>query len=444
MLNDPRTPASQKNGRRRDLASLRDLSRKPVLSTAQKSADPNRPLAAGEEPPHRIFHKLKAFLPSNLWKWGGEYFKHRIGLKHAFKTYVNPAVDNGIYRVPNNVIVAMAGDWGTGTDEAAKVESLISGETVDIDKPRIEEPHITIHLGDVYYIGDEQELRENCLGERNPENEYDACTWPHGSMGSFALNGNHEMYARGMAYFDVFLPTLGIDGHEQRASFFCIENDYWRVIALDTGYNSVGLPVLELIPIISRIKWIGGECTLEEDLIEWLANTVRLDNPADDRALILLSHHQYYSAHDGREYPKPARQLAQYIKRPVLWFWGHEHRLAAYEAHQKGDGIVAIGRCIGHGGMPIDLDLKVTDSEAHKKLRFVDTRQYDCGEGITVGFNGFAHLTFTERTLVVKYVDLTGNVALSEEWKSVGGSPKLEKFEPFSMAAPAPVGPGIP
>jgi len=54
------------------------------------------------------------------------------------------------------------------------------------------------------------------------------------------MDGNHEMYARGMAYFDVFLPRLGLaGGTPQQASFFCLENDHWRFIALDTGYNSV-------------------------------------------------------------------------------------------------------------------------------------------------------------------------------------------------------------
>jgi hypothetical protein len=60
------------------------------------------------------------------------------------------------------------------------------------------------------------------------------------------------MYALGgSAYFDRMLPTLGlIEGgfsQGQKASFFCLENEFWRVIALDTGYNSVGLPLLEYI-----------------------------------------------------------------------------------------------------------------------------------------------------------------------------------------------------
>ena len=415
-----REPATEKNGRRRDLASLTKLSRKPVLSTARKAADPKQPLTPGEKPPHRMFRNLKAFLPSNLWKWAKEYFRHRFGFKHVFQTYPNPASDNGIYRVKENFTVAMASDWGTGTDEAAAVATQML-RTLD--------PDITIHLGDVYYVGAEDDVRENCLGQKSPETKYDPVTWPHGRIGSFALNANHEMYARGMAYYDVFLPTLGIYGKKQGASFFCIENDSWRLIALDTGYNSVGIPILEHIPIINRIRWIGGNCAQEPDWIEWLANTVRPEQ--DKRALILLSHHNYYSAfEDERNYPKPAQQLARYIKRPVLWFWGHEHRLAAYDAHQRDGGITAIGRCIGHGGMPIERNPEVLDKASAKVLRFVDNRPYDSGEGIDVGFNGFANLTFEKESLKVRYLDLQGQEALFEEWTSYKGLPTLVTFRP--------------
>jgi hypothetical protein len=72
------------------------------------------------------------------------------------------------------------------------------------------EPHFTIHIRDVYYVGDATEINENCLGVKNPNNNYDPVTWPLVSRGSFALTGNHEMYANGNGYFEVFLPTLGM------------------------------------------------------------------------------------------------------------------------------------------------------------------------------------------------------------------------------------------
>src|SRR5689334_11491578 len=114
-------PATRNHGPRRDLGTLNGLSRKVSLSFAQKSADPKQPIAAGEKPPQPIFHKLKGFLPQNVIQWLGGYLRHRFGRRHAFPTYDNPAVDNGIYRIENTATIGLAGDWGTGTDEAAAV-----------------------------------------------------------------------------------------------------------------------------------------------------------------------------------------------------------------------------------------------------------------------------------------------------------------------------------
>src|SRR5260370_37392987 len=114
-------------------------------------------------------------------------------------------------------------------------------------------PHYTVHLGDIYYVGEKDEVEGTCLGQQPADKSFTPCRWPLGSVGSFALNGNHEMYALGNAYFDVFLPTLGmrttVGGNPsgQKASFLCLENDFWRVIGLDTGYNSIGIPLVEYL-----------------------------------------------------------------------------------------------------------------------------------------------------------------------------------------------------
>ena len=109
-------------------------------------------------------------------------------------------------------------------------------------------------------------MNENCLGIKNSNNNYDPVTWPVGSAGSFALNGNHEMYANGDDYLMCFLPRLGLRAPGgmtgQQTSFFCLQNEYWRMIAIDTGYNSIGVPILSGIPWINRIPGIGGDCGL--------------------------------------------------------------------------------------------------------------------------------------------------------------------------------------
>ena len=255
---------------------------------------------------------------------------------------------------------------GRGTDEAAHIAKLITAF----------QPHYAIHLGDVYYVGDQVEVDENFLGIRNPPtNPVDPLCWPKGSQGTFALNGNHEMYARGYAYFDRMLPTLGpiVNGtaQGQRASFFCLENEYWHIIALDTGYNSIGLPVLEYI--------LKPDCALRPELLAWIRRAVPRD---DRRGIVLLSHHQYFSRFDDW-YPTPAKQLAEFFSRPVLWFWGHEHLMAIYEEFGIDGGMRAFGRCVGHGGMPVDLPPQPKHPEC--RVEFVDTRLYPNDENLTIG-----------------------------------------------------------
>jgi len=125
-------------------------------------------------------------------------------------------------------------------------------------------PHFTIHLGDVYYVGDPPEVIDNCLGGPGKSGGNRYTTWPVGSVGSFALNSNHEMYAR---YFNDFLPKLGMRpglGRPlagQKTSYFCLQNKFWRILGLDTGYNSVEIPVLEEI--------FSPNCELRKELVAW-------------------------------------------------------------------------------------------------------------------------------------------------------------------------------
>ena len=281
-------------------------------------------------------------------------------------------------------------------------------------------PHFTSHIGDVYYVGDPPSVNENCLGIKNPNNNYDPVTWPIGSKGGFALNGNHEMYANGIGYFDVFLPRLGLRDQSgtmsgQQTSFFCLQNQYWRIIAIDTGYNSIGVPIISNIPIINDIPGIGGNCKLMDDLIDWLTNVVKPDQ--DQRGVIIISHHQNYSAFQG-QYKKPAQQMWDAgIRRPVIWFWGHEHRLAGYDLNGTCD-LKSFGRCIGHGGMPVD-----RGDPAHEPAPvFYDNRV----SNNTYGVNGFVNLTFTGSNLSAEYDDLDGTKVLREEWVVDGsGAPKL-------------------
>lgn len=400
--------------RRRDLLDYTKLSRKPISSYLRNAAAPKQPRTKTREPrsprigPAPRFPSIGAFLPRQFLAFVIAYLRHQFGTRRSFEFYAKGDPDQGVYkmrgddRADGEVRLALCGDWGTGTDEAYLVGRRI----------RETKPHYTIHLGDIYYVGDVEEVRQNFLGARNPKNDYAPCVWPCGSEGAFALLGNHEMYARGQAYFDHMLPALGLRGRGgQLASYFCLENEFWRIVGLDTGYNSIRWPLLEPL--------FGPDCALPAQLLDWLKH-IKLGK--DNRGIILLSHHQYYSKYD-RCYPKAAVQLSEMITRPVLWFWGHEHRLVIYKEFGLQGGVRAYGRCIGHGGMPVEFPLP-RPKRVDCPVEFQDERLYFNNEDLRLGMNGFARLWFRGNTLRVEYVDLHGHVVFCEQWVTENGEVK--------------------
>jgi len=393
------TPPSSPRQSRRHARDLTKLPRSAALSHLRRAAE------AAAPPNHPPVFK---FSPSAVWDWIRSYLAYVFHKKHVFPSAA-ASPQRAVYDLldengHDQVRVSVAGDWGTGTDEAESVAMLMK----EFD------PHFTIHIGDVYYVGDPPEVNENCLGVKNPNNNYNPVVWPLGRRGSFALNGNHEMYANGGGYFEVFLPTLGMRDTQgnmqgQQTSFCCLQNSHWRIIAIDTGYNSIGAPILSHIPLINSIPGIGGDCKPPDDLKKWLAAVVA--PAADKRGLIIMSHHQPYSGFEG-DYPRPAKELWDAgIERPVLWFWGHEHRLAGYDLYGKND-LKCFGRCVGHGGMPVS-----RGGPVHNPLPvFYDNRLAANGYGM----NGHVNLSFDGPKLTTVYVDLTRHQLLEEEWSADG------------------------
>jgi hypothetical protein len=107
-------------------------------------------------------------------------------------------------------------------------------------------------------------------------------------------------------------------GEGQWASFFCLENKYWRIMGLDTGYNATGFDWGRM-PVFGRSKWIRKSvhfkprCEFPEAQMQWLKGTVNPDS--DKRGLIVLTHHGCYSAFSDW-YQIPAKQLTGGIHRP--------------------------------------------------------------------------------------------------------------------------------
>jgi 3',5'-cyclic AMP phosphodiesterase CpdA len=317
------------------------------------------------------------------------YLKVVFTPRERFRAYkADAGARPGVYTLPDSCVIALAADWGTGTRSAYAVGKAI----------RDERPDVTIHLGDVYYSGTENEFREYFLGPGR---------WPLGGLkgtdgrarGAYALNGNHEMYSGGAGYFRAALPALG-----QETSYLCLENAHWRIVGLDTGYYAKTFPLLELFVDFIRLHRANHR---------WLKQVVFAD-PNDRRPVILLSHHQWFSAFDT-EYPRIGRQLRPYLDRVLLWFWGHEHRFAGYAPFGL-DGARVRARCIGHGGMPIELGATVKRPD--RPLVFTDERKAGDLDGEPIGYCGFALLRLAGPELRVEYFDEAHTRLLEERWQS--------------------------
>ena len=363
---------------RKNLKPLVDLSRSAEGSIASKVIAP-KALGVGSMYSsigvrQGTYRPISAYTPSAVFQWLQSFWHYRVGKRPAFKTYQKT---NGITTMPSMARISLVADWGSGTNEAYEIGQNVHSYN----------SNYTIHLGDIYYVGDSSEVNENFLGIS--ESQYEACIWPRGFDGSFVLPGNHEFYSRGISFYDQVLPSVN-----QEASYFCLENDYWRIIGLDTGYNSIGIPLLENV--------IQPSCGLRQEQIDWINDVVQPEK--DKRGIILLSHHQYYSAFE-KAYPKAGEQLSSIIKRPVLWFWGHEHRMTVYNKYKN-----VYGRCIGHGGMPVEIIDTINDL----KYAFTDTRLYPNDEGLSIGYNGYVNLVFNGNTLQVNYMDVHGSQVYKE------------------------------
>jgi Calcineurin-like phosphoesterase len=346
--------------------------------------------------------------------------------RHAFDPY--PATgEQGHYDLTpllaadGSIRISLAGDWGTGTDQAAAVADGM------IANPR---PELTIHLGDVYYVGEAAEVEENCLGHNTAM--YRGVTWPKGTKGSFALNGNHEMYSGGHGYFEVLLPTLGIptsQDKQQLRSYFCLEAPSWRILAIDTGYNS---------------DTVFGDCKLDDNLIHWLRNVVApAQNP---KPTVLLSHHQWFSAFGDGNYEAPASQMVEFLPdQEFVWLWGHEHRLSIYDKFKGNNGLRLYARCIGHGGMPVEFGDPGDPTHPVELYDSDPKRRQTLDDGTVAGLNGYVRMTINGPELKLEYFDVKQELLFTETFKPGGGAGAWDKtlarniVNPGILKPPPPV-----
>jgi hypothetical protein len=84
-------------------------------------------------------------------------------------------------------------------------------------------------------------------------------------------------------------------------------------------------------------------------------------------------------------------------------------------------GVTAYGRCIGHGGMPVELKDKSFEYNDEAKgasyLVAADTRQRSGTNDYPLGHNGYALLKIERDLLTIGYYDEEG-LLLEEQWKT--------------------------
>jgi hypothetical protein len=301
--------------------------------------------------------------------------------------------------LPENVPIVLLGDWGGDNDAAKKIADVV----------RLHRASISIHLGDIYYGGTKEEcetflrlwpLREDVEG---------GASQPRLGF-SWALNGNHEMYSGGEHYFNLVLKTF-----KQPQSFFCLENEHWRLIGLDTAYaNGSMKPSSPDDPIAAQWNWL-----------------LDLLRDKSGRANILLTHHQPVSAHaaewnDSKKLREEVDEILAMdgIGRHAIfgWFFGHEHRCAHYR-----DTVTPYNaRLIGNGCIP---HVVQHEKEADPGCTPVDFfNKLETHPGSTVAVSSFAKLNFSGPELVIDYCD-ENNVSWGTElWNSTKGRLNGVKF----------------
>lgn len=293
------------------LITVQDPEASLLQSFIAEKADAGPPLQAGG---------LEAQFGDGLT--GGDVW----GWIRSMVDHVDPLQWHPIVRPPDDTIgtlddtgrVAVLGDWGTNLYGAPVSAASIK---------RTGGYKLLLHLGDIYYSGTKTEVQRRFLD-----------AWPTSAGDvSRALNGNHEMYSGGFAYFEDILPKFG-----QRSSYFALQNKHWMLVGLDTACTDHAIDDLQT---------------------QWLKSVVQ---KAEQRKVILFSHHQPFSRLD-KQGPNLQAALADLFQKKAItaWYWGHEHDCVIYDKHPT---FGLLGRCIGHGGIPSPRKTEVLNAPTDRSL----------------------------------------------------------------------------
>jgi hypothetical protein len=226
--------------------------------------------------------------------------------------------------------IGVIADWGTGLEDAQWLLSEVMKQ----------QPDLLIHLGDIYYAGMPEEVRDHFLTMVQAAAP---------GMPVYTLSGNHDMYSGGKPYYWLLgqlnqAPAL--QPYRQQASYFCLRNKDWQLLAMDTGYHDC-----DPFTVTTNLTY------LDPKEAKWHAD--KLAN-AGGRQTILLSHHQLFTAFgdgvgqdkNGKALawnPRLKRVFASYLEKIPAWLWGHEHNLEIFQPYLG----LQRGRCVGASAIPL-------------------------------------------------------------------------------------------
>jgi len=248
------------------------------------------------------------------------WLEHLIISKHPFADTAPSTIP-----IPNQALIALAGDWGTGDWRTAANPAPSTNVRQHI---AFLQPHLTIHLGGVYYAGtsdQEQHLLVNL--------------WPKGSLGSLALNSDYEMYSGARPYFGQALAS-SLFALQQQRSFFALENDHWVIVGLDSAYYAVA-------------EGLYMDGSLYRDAAPKLQLDFLKEQVAKGKKTIVLTHHNGLTE-DGSTTTNLWSQVMSAFPEgnaPAYWYWGHVQAGVVYQPRPHGAANV-LCRAIGHGGLP--------------------------------------------------------------------------------------------
>lgn len=310
------------------------------------------------------------------------------GGRHPFNKQPAPPVE-----IRANTRLVLFSDWATGLERALQVTQHAREWLLEAKRDG-RDAH-AIHLGDVYYAGEKSEYDKRVLapGTWSVEpGEADA-------IPSWCLNGNHDMYSGGWAFFDHLLADDRFkrqrtpDG--RGTSWFELVGPEWHVVGLDTSWND---------HLLLHSQWGDLERPQGE-------RVTKIATAHDAPKVLLLSHHQLFSAYDPKGVgPTIERELAPALDsgRVRAWFWGHEHRCMTFEPHEQ----VQYGRCVGHSGVPVTAHEPSAAVPAPGAWEY--RGQFESHGAAWARF-GFVVLDFDGPVIHVSYVDEEGNVDLTED-----------------------------